>query len=156
MTVASVLMLLSASGADGSVSLPAGMKVPLETVEPISSQGRAKGDLLTLRLASDLQVGGQIVARRGAEAVGQVADVQARGGFGTSGMIVVRPLYLRVGGKTVRLSGAVERKRGPGAETVLGMIAITPLFSGRSAILPAGTRIDATVERPVELPPVTP
>jgi hypothetical protein len=149
-------LMLSLGGAPGAVSLPAGTRVALETVDSISSQGRAKGDLLALRLVSDLQVGGHLVARRGAEAVGQVADVQARGGFGTSGLLVVRPLYLRIGGRTVRLAGALERKRGPGAETVLGMIAITPLFSGRSAVIPAGTRIEAMVERPVTLPIVAP
>lgn len=145
------LLLLAAASAP--LAVPAGTPVPLETAEPLSSQSKVKGDLVQLRVAQDVMVDGQIAVPRGTRAIGQVVDAQARGGFGTSGILTIRPLYATIGGKTLRLSGSIGERASAGVETVVGMIALTPLLSGRSAVIPVGTKVSATLDRSVELAP---
>lgn len=154
--VAALMALAATADAGAPVTVPAGTPIQLETRLPLSSKTHVKGDKVLLRVSADLVVGGRLVIPAGTEAVGDVSDAQERGGFGTSGRLVVRPLYLVVGGRHVRLAGHTAERARPGAGTAIGVVVLTPLISGRSAQIAAGTPIDATTLRDVVLPAVEP
>lgn len=153
-TLISVLMITACAQAAG-VELPIGTPVALETVGELSSRSQVKGDIVPLRVASDVLVQGALVVRAGTEAVAQVVDAQAKGAMGMSGRIVIRPLYAKVGGRIVRLSGQATDAGSVTAGAVLGTVALAmPVFTGRSATIPAGTGFTAMVEKTVSLTPL--
>ncbi len=131
-----------------------GTEVRLITAEALSSKCQVKGDLVRLKVAEDVLVGDRIVIPSGTEAIGQVVDARAKGAMGMNGRLVLRPLYVKVGERIVRLAG-LEQDKGsiePGA--VIGMVALgSAAFTGRSAEIPAGTSIRAMVERTVTFEP---
>lgn len=155
--IASAIVMLS-SGAPAQTTdivVPLGTELKLETVTALSSKSAVKGDMVALRVAEDVAIAGKVVILRGTEAIGQVFDARAKGAMGMSGRIFIRPLYAKVGSKIVRLSGQAVDKASVAAGAVLGTIAIgAPFFTGRSAEIPAGTRINAVVEKTVSLTPL--
>lgn len=136
-----------------AVTLTAGLEIPLVTAQPLSSRTNVKGDMVALVTAADVSVDGVVVIPKGAQATGQVVDARAKGAMGMSGRLVVRPLYLRIGDTTVRLAGVSSRKAGVEAGAIVGMVLIAPVFTGRSAVIPPGTAMPATVERSVDVDP---
>jgi hypothetical protein len=144
----------SASAQVAPITLVAGTEVRLVTAEPLSSKRQVKGDLVRLTVADDVRVGATIVIPSGTEAVGQVIDARAKGAMGMNGRLVVRPLYVRIGERTVRLTGSEREKASIEPGAVLGMVALgSAAFTGRSAEIPAGTPLRAMVERTVTLAP---
>ena len=140
---------LAGAPAERSVTLRPGTPVPLATVDALSSRTHAKGDIVWLRTVGDVVVDGVVAVPGGTAATGQIAESRGTGGMGTQGHLAIRPLYLRIGDRTVRLVGAAKDTGRTKADTVLGMALLTPLLSGRAASLPSGTRIEAVVEKAV-------
>lgn len=135
------------------ITLQAGDPLVLETVSPLSSKTSVKGDLIDLRVIRDVIADGRIAIPAGTAAKGQIADARAKGGLGMSGRLFVRPLYLETGGQIVRLRGRTAEKGSISAGGVVGLVMLTPAFSGRSATIPAGTEIPGEVEKPVTIIP---
>lgn len=144
---AAILVMPGLVGAAQSVTLSADTEIQLETVAPLSSKTNVKGDIVALRTASDVLVDGRIVVPKGAMASGQISDARAKGALGMSGRLVVQPLYMMVGSTTVRLEGNAANRGSVSAGAVIGMAVLTPGFTGRSATIPAGTRLVAYVSR---------
>lgn len=140
-----------AQGGERSLTLLLGTPVELATRSPLSSKTSAKGDMVALRTTADVSTGGIVVIPAGTDATGQVEESRGTGGMGTNGRLVIRPLYLRLGDQIVRLTGAMANTGRTKADTVIGMALLTPLISGRSAVMPAGTAVNAIVEKTVEL-----
>jgi hypothetical protein len=126
-----------------------GTDVSLVTVQALSSKTSAKGDIVPLRTAADLVIGGKVVIPKGADAVGQISDARAKGALGMSGRLSVRPLYVRVGTTTIRLAGRTGERATIAPEAVVGMVLLTPALSGRSATIAEGTAVPAMVEKQV-------
>jgi hypothetical protein len=141
------MLTAGALSACAPVTLTAGTEIPIETREPLSSKTDVKGRIVAMAVVSDVLVDGQVVLPKGTPVTGQIADAQATGGFGTSGRLMVRPVYLQIGGKTVRLRGTAGEKRGVSAGGVVGLLTLSGAISGRSALIPAGTRIQGEIER---------
>lgn len=135
-----------------TVSLTAGTEIQLVTTAPFSSKTSVKGDLVPLTVDEDVRVGERIIIPKGSAATGQIADARAKGALGMSGKLLIRPLYVRIGDDTVRLTGAINGKGSVTAGAVAGMVLLTPAFTGRSAAIPAGTRMTAIVERSILMP----
>ena len=133
------------------MTLPVGQPVVLETVSPLSSKSSVKGDLIDLRTVRDVVSDGRIAIPAGTMAKGQIAEARAKGGLGVSGRLFVRPLYVAVAGQFVRLKGQTSGKGSLSAGGVMGLVILTPAFSGRSAVIPAGTEIMAEVEKTATL-----
>jgi hypothetical protein len=145
-------LLLAAAPVQACPALPAGLAVPLVTVDPLSSKKQATGDMVALRTAEDVVVDGVVVIPKGTDATGQISNAQATGGLGVNGKLAIAPLYLRVGAAVVRLTGATQKKGTTGADTVAGLYFV-PIVSGKSANIPAGTALAAEVLKPVTLCP---
>ena len=145
------MVAAGAAACSTQATLPAGLAIPLVTVETMSSKTAHKGDMVDLLTAADVVVDGKVVIAKGSAARGQVADAQSTGGLGVGGRLVVRPLYLSVGDTTVRLSGSTIDSHDTPLGTVIGIATISPLFSGRSATITAQTPVAATVEKAVAI-----
>ena len=137
------------------VELPQGEHVGLALVSALSSRDTQIGQLVPLQTMEDLRVGDALLIPKGTAAMGQVTEAHSTGGLGVSGKLVVRPLYLRLGDRTVRLEGEIADKASVGAAGVLGLM-ITPVVSGRTVTLPAGHVLSAKVARSVQLPALQP
>ncbi len=135
------------------VLLPVGTPVPLATMTALSSKANVKGDMVRLRTTRDVVIDGRVVIPADTEAVGQIADARAKGAMGMSGKLTLRPLYLEVGGRVVRLTGAAAEKGEVDPGAVVGMVLLTPGFTGRSATIPAGAPVPAVVEKAVAVEP---
>lgn len=136
-----------------TATLHVGTPVPLETVAELSSKTSVKGDMVALITSEDVIGDGMVIVPRGTEAVGQIADARVKGAMGMSGRLLVRPLYLRVRGTVVRLSGQRSETASVTAGAVIGTIASRiPMFTGRSATIPAGTHLTGVVEKAATIP----
>jgi hypothetical protein len=151
--IAGLFASLPAAAQAPGVTVPIGTPVVLATTAELSSKSNVKGDMVPLRVEEDVVVAGQVVLPRGSDAMGQIADARAKGAMGMSGQLLVRPLYAKVGDRIVRLSGGAADKASFTAGAIIGTVALgMPVFTGRSASIPAGTRLRAVVERTVILP----
>lgn len=147
-----VTVALVQAPTSSTVSLPAGMEVSFVTVDELSSKKNAKGDLVRLRVSEEVRVGGLVAIPAGTAATGQIVEARAKGGMGMSGRLELRPLYLQIGGRTVRLAGGRAEKAEVEPGAVIGMFATGIAgFTGRSAVIASGTPIAGHVERTVEL-----
>lgn len=129
--------------------------VRMATVERLSSKRAHQGQRVDLEVTEDVLVDGQVVIRRGARAVGEVARVVEKGVMGKSGKLRIRAMFIDLGGSRIRLDGEARDRGKSGAAPVVGaavLIGVSGAFiSGTSAVLPAGSPIDGRVYRDVPL-----
>ena len=141
---------LNAQGeATAPVMIKAQTQVRVVTSAALSSKTSAKGDPVALTVAEDVIVDGKTIIAKGTEVVGEIADVRQKAMFGQSGRLGIRPLYLRIGAQTVRLTGVIGLKAKTSGGAIVGLALASALFTGRSAVIPAGTEIPAAIERDV-------
>lgn len=133
--------------------LAAGTPIALETAQPLSSKVQVKGDLVELRTTRDILADGALAVPKGARAIGQIADARIKGAMGMGGRLTLRPLYLTLGSHTVRLTGAIERHPNVSGGAVVGLVTLGAAFTGRSAVIPAGTPVDAVTINSVAIDP---
>jgi hypothetical protein len=145
--IATAGLLCGSRAEAATVVVPMGTDVRLATAQPLSSKTNVKGDLVPLTVTDDVRIGDQVVIPAGTAAVGQISDARAKGAMGMNGRLVIRPLYLQVKGRTIRLAGAEREKGSVAAGAVVGMAVLGPAFTGRSANIPAGTPVLAMTER---------
>lgn len=143
---------LGAPVAAAPLTLPMGTEVRLVTATELSSKRQVKGDLIPLTIAADVVVAGAIAIPAGTPATGQVADARAKGAMGMSGRLTIRPLFLRVRGQIIRLSGSEREQASVDGAAVAAMVVLgAAAFTGRSAQMPAGTAFSAVITRTVTL-----
>jgi hypothetical protein len=91
-----------------------GSAVPLIAVDGFRADGAAIGQTVTFVLASDLTLGGKVLARAGDIASGQVAEVDPENAPGEARSVALRQVVLRAGNITVPLrSSQVRGPAGP-------------------------------------------
>ncbi len=142
---------LPAAHASGTVALPEGTTVYLETTKTIVGKKHRTdvGDYVPARVWRDVFVNGQLVIAGGTPASAQVADIKSRGIFGIKGKLAIAAIETRsVDGQQVHLSGGY-RKAGKGRFGVsvgVGVFLFWPalLLTGDAARLPSGTVMDST------------
>lgn len=131
-------------------SIPAGTEIELVLDETLSSKKHVKGDLFRLKTAEPVKVGDVEVLPQGATVIGEITNAQTKSAFGVSGKLEARLLYAKTANGTVRLTGKLgQRGTGGTTETVLAFAAIGSIafvVTGKSAIIPAGTRLVAIIE----------
>jgi hypothetical protein len=132
-----------------AVMLKATTPIRVITSAPLSSKTSAKGERVALEVAEDVIVDGQTLITKGTAVIGEIADARVKSMLGQSGKLSVRPLFLRVGAQIVRLSGESGTKAKTSGGAIVGLAIASPLFTGRSAIIPGGTQIPASIERDV-------
>ena len=141
-----------------SAILRVGTEVPLRLSEELTTAHKLLrvGQRIHLETAEAIMVQGVTVVPAGTPAIGEITDVRNKGGWGRSGHLAGRVLYLTVNGRQVRLSGAFDDKGSAGG---VGAVAVSALIfapagffmTGTSAKLPVGTPIKGFVDEDVPL-----
>lgn len=141
-----------------SAILRTGTEVPLRLSQELTTKGKTLrvGARFQMQTAEPVMVQGVNVIPVGSPAVGEITDVRNKGMWGKSGHLGARVLYVTVGGRQIRLSGAFDDKGvagGVGAVAVSAIVFLPAGFfmTGTSARVPAGTIVKAFVDEDVPL-----
>lgn len=139
----------------GKLRVPEGTEVPLLFVDSLSSAVNGEGDRFTLRVDSDVKVGGQTVIKAGSIAVGTVTNARKRGYMGKAGELNVILSHVTVGDDRVKLRAS---KGKTGDAKVGATVALTVLFGpigllkrGKDIEIKPGTPITAFVDETAEV-----
>lgn len=158
MSAASVAQLAPiAPAAPGAAVLRTGTSVSLRTREELTTKGKKLrvGQRFQLEVAEPVTVNGQIVIPAGSPAVGEITEVRNKGMWGKSGGINARVLNVRVGDRSIRLTGQMDDKGKTGTAGVIGAVALIPVagffVTGTSAMIPLGAPVTAFVDEDVAL-----
>lgn len=151
--IAAALLAAAPAGTAAQVApaavLRQGTPVALKTLAPLSSRRARQGQRFDLEVMDEVRVDGMLVIPRGAHGVGEVSRVVTKGMMGKAGKIEVRVLFVEVGGSRIRLDGTASDKGASGAAPVVlaaPLIGVSAaFFTGKSAVLPAGSSIQGFV-----------
>jgi len=136
---------------DGNV-LRAGVKVPVRTLQELTTKKKAlkAGDRINVEVAEAVMSGTNVIIPAGTPGMAEITTVRNKGMWGKSGYIEGRILYLRLGGRQVRLTGTFNDKGVTGTAGVVGAIAFVPVAgfftTGTSAMIPNGTILPAFLD----------
>lgn len=123
--------------------LKEGTEIRLVTLTELSSKHSKVGERFDLEVSDDVMLNGRVVIPQGARAVGEITRSTKKGMWGKSGKLETRLLYVRVGDRNVRISGAVGDKGKAGTAGVVGAVLVAPVVgffvTGTSAVLPPRT-----------------
>ena len=140
-----------AAPVDGNV-LRAGVKVPVRTLQELTTKKKAlkAGDRINVEVAEAVMSGTNVIIPAGTPGMAEITTVRNKGMWGKSGYIEGRVLYLRLGGRQVRLTGTFNDKGVTGTAGVVGAIAFVPVAgfftTGTSAMIPNGTILPAFLD----------
>jgi len=135
--------------------LRAGTEVPLVTLEELSTKHEKPraGQRFRMEVSSNVEVNGVVVIPTGTPATGEITEVRNKGMWGKSGYINARVLSLRMGDRTIRLSGTFDDKGVTGTAGVVGSVALVPLagffMTGTSAHIPTGSAVKAFLDEDI-------
>lgn len=146
-----------------SVKLTEGTIVPLSLSESISSKTAAEGNRVSFEVVDDVlsEDGKQVLIKAGTVANGSITKLEKNGAFGKAGELAITIDKTRtVDGKRVPLKLSInkagESKRGTsiGLAAIGAFVILWPLMfflfkKGKDATLPAGTQLNAVVDRDV-------
>lgn len=133
-----------APSAEGNV-LRAGTKVPVRTLVELSTKGKALkiGDRINVEVSEAVMHGNNVVIPAGTPGVAELTTVRNKGMWGKSGFVEGRILYLRLGGRQIRMSGVFNDKGVTGTGAVVGAVLLVPVVgfftTGTSANIPNGS-----------------
>ncbi|MGW8190163.1 hypothetical protein [Sphingomonas hankookensis] len=139
-------------GANQGTMLLTGTRVPLRTLEPITTQGKKLkvGDRFNLEVSEPITLNGVTIIPTGSLAVGEITEVRNKGMFGKSGYVQGRILYVRANNRQIRLTGRLDDKgsnNGGAAGVATYATLVGGLFiTGTSAVIPAGTMVTAYLD----------
>lgn len=160
---AAILMLIAFSNLsftlkpNGEIILPAGTIVPLETIGVLSSAEKSVGQMVELKVRSDVKVGSTVAIPAGSIAKAQITRVKAPKGFGKEGFIEMQVKTVKsVDGQDINLSSGSIYKEGDDKQTlsiVLGIFVCVLFFlmKGKNAEIAPGYQVDAVVSSNVTI-----
>jgi hypothetical protein len=132
--------------------LRAGVEIPLLTSEALTTEGKKLrvGQRFQLEVADNIMLNGVTVIPKGSPATGEITDVRNKGMWGKSGRINTRMLFVRVNGRQIRLTGAIDDKGVTGTGGVVAAVAFLPVAgfftTGTSARIPMGSAVKAFLD----------
>ena len=137
------------------LAVPQGTRIPLRTLETLSSRKARQGQRVPLEVASDVVFDGIVIIPKGTKAAGEISRVTAKGVLGKSGKLGLRVMFLELGGQRIRLDGEARDKGSSGAAPVVlaaVLIGVSGAFvTGTSAVLPAGTEVEGLLHDELKL-----
>ena len=105
------------------------------------------------QVAEDVTLNGQVVIPAGTVAVGEVTRQRNRGMWGRRGILETRLLYIRLGDRQIRISGAAGDRGRAGTAGVVGALVVLPVagffVTGTSAVIPPGTMTAAYLDEDI-------
>lgn len=140
-----------------SAVLRAGTPVVLRMMEEITTQKKAArvGQRFMMEVAEPVLVNNITVVPSGTPAWGEITTVRNKGMWGKSGKLDARVLYLRIGGRQIRMTGTFDDKGVTGTGGVVASVLLVPVVgffvTGTSAVLPKGGTVGGFIDEDVEL-----
>ena len=137
--------------------LRSGTEVMLKTSEYLTTQHKdlRVGQHVRLEVADNVTLNGRVVIPAGSPAVAELTDVRNKGMWGKSGHFNARVLNVRVGDRTIRLSGTFDDHGTTGTAGVVAAIAFIPIAgfitTGTSAKMPIGTPVKAFLDEDLSI-----
>lgn len=135
--------------------LRSGVEIPLRLREELTTKKKAVrvGQRFQMEVASAVSANGVVVIPAGTPAVGEITEVRNKGMWGKSGYINARAVSLRIGDRSVRLTGTFDDKGVTGTGGVVAAIALIPvagfLTTGTSAMIPSGAGVKAFLDEDI-------
>lgn len=133
--------------------LRTGTPITLRMVDTLSSKKKKKqkvGDRFQMEVADDYIVNNLVVIPAGTRATGEITFVKKSGMWGKRGRLNARVLYMTLGGRQIRLSGAFDESGSAGTAGVVGAVAVLPVagffVKGSNAEITPGTKVDAFLD----------
>ena len=132
--------------------LRAGAEVPLIMREELTTKKKKLrvGQRFQMEVASSISVNGVVVVPGGTPAIGEITEVRNKGMWGKSGYIGARVISMRLGDRTVRLTGSFDDKGVTGTGGVVAAVAFIPIAgfftTGTSAVIPMGGAVKAFLD----------
>lgn len=139
--------------------LRTGTPIVLKTVHELTTKGKhlKVGDRFPLEVADAVLLSGRVVIPAGSPAVGEITSIRNKGMWGKSGNIESQLLYVTANGRQIRLEGNAGadkgKKAGAGAVAVSAIVFLPTGFfwTGTSAVIPPGTRINGLIGEDVPI-----
>lgn len=106
-----------------------------------------------MEVASNVELNGVTVIPAGTPAVGEITEVRNKGMWGKSGYINARAVSLRMGDRSIRLTGTFDDKGVTGTGAVVGAVVLIPIagffMTGTSAKIPMGSATKSFLDEDV-------
>lgn len=135
--------------------LRSGTEVPLVTREELTTRKKKLrvGQRFQMEVSSNVEANGVIVIPAGTPAVGEITEVRNKGMWGKSGYVGARAVSLRIGDRTIRLTGTFDDKGVTGTGGVVASAVLIPLAgfftTGTSAMIPTGSAVKAFLDEDI-------
>lgn len=135
--------------------LRAGTEVPLITREELTTKKKMLrvGQRIQMEVASSITSNGVVVIPGGTPVIGEITEVRNKGMWGKSGYIGARVISMRLGDRTVRMSGSFDDKGVTGTAGVVAAVAFVPVVgfftTGTSAMIPMGGAVKAFLDEDI-------
>jgi hypothetical protein len=132
--------------------LRSGTEVPLNIREELTTEKKnlRVGQRFQMEVAAPIELNGIVVIPAGTPAIGEITDVRNKGMWGKSGYISARAVSLRLGDRSIRLTGTFDDKGVTGTAGVVGAVVFVPIagffMTGTSAKIPMGSGTKAFLD----------
>jgi hypothetical protein len=132
--------------------LRSGTEVPLSVREELTTEKKKLrvGQRFQMEVSAPIELNGVIVIPAGTPAVGEITEVRNKGMWGKSGYIGARAVSLRLGDRSIRLTGTFDDKGVTGTAGVVGAVVFVPIagffMTGTSAKIPMGSGTKAFLD----------
>ncbi|MFN5127259.1 MAG: hypothetical protein ACK519_10660 [Sphingomonadaceae bacterium] len=133
--------------ANGSV-IEAGTEIMLSLREKLTTDKKKlkAGYRFQMAVAEPIRLNNKIIIPSGTPAIGEVTEVRNKGLWGKASYIEARVISMRIGGRTIRLSGAFDDKGAAGSD----IIPVVGFFApGSSATIAAGSIVKAFLDEDI-------
>jgi len=149
-----VLLLISGAVAAADFLVATGTELQVAFEQDISSKYVKPGDLVPIKLAAPLEIGGQVVLKVGTKGSARIKSVESAGKPGKPGMVEVELLELTSGsgfqsvdGKNIAITGrdGTIIAKGKGKKTLSWLFILGLLIKGGQGVIPADQPFAATV-----------
>ncbi|HET9272536.1 MAG TPA: hypothetical protein VFO31_30370 [Vicinamibacterales bacterium] len=142
----------------GGRRLPDGTRIPVRTMEPLSSATLKDNDPVTFAVVEDVVVDGEVVIKQGTPVRGTIVDAEAKRRMGRAGKLQYTVNETKgVDRSVIRLRALQDRKGDSNVtSTAVTTVAVgvfvpvaAPFFllrKGHDIVVPEGTRVDTFVD----------
>jgi hypothetical protein len=142
----------------GARRLPDGTRIPVRTMEQLSSATLKDGDPVTFAVVEDVVVDGEVVIKQGTPVRGAIVDAEAKRRMGRAGKLQYTVNETKGVDRSPIRVRAVQDRRGNSnvTSTAVTTVAVgvfvpvaAPFFllrKGHDVVVPEGTRIDTFVD----------
>lgn len=149
----------TATASEGTIRIPVGTSVRIETVSPLGSKLSKTGDSFSISLWEPLRIDGVEVLPRGTPGTGEVVHAARARAAGKAGELIVAARFLEGSGQRIKLRSFQIIAQDQTGESSAGTAMLVGLVSAPLALfvvggeinIPAGTVASAKVAADVEV-----